>query len=127
MSGVEPPPQVHLETRFGQLATAVEMELWQEAYRTVEDVHALTLLMKKPPKPSSMASYHAQLAQVDGGGGGRRRESTARGAREQPENTPRIGLLGGGQRPLPRLLAHALVRHRKVAQGGASRGGADGA
>merc|ERR1719424_2724992 len=64
----EPPTpealQVHLETRFGQLATAVEMELWQEAYRTVEDVHALTLLMKKPPKPSSMASYHAQLAQV---------------------------------------------------------------
>ena len=64
----EPPTpealQVHLETRFGQLATAVEMELWQEAYRTVEDVHALTLLMKKPPKPSSMASYHAQLGQV---------------------------------------------------------------
>jgi len=64
----EPPTpealQVHLETRFGQLATAVEMELWQEAYRTVEDVHSLTLLMKRPPKPSSMAAYHAQLAQV---------------------------------------------------------------
>ena len=64
----EPPTaesfQMHLETRFAQLDTAIEMELWQEAYRTVEDVHMLLLLMKKTPKPSSMVAYHAQLARI---------------------------------------------------------------
>lgn len=64
----EPPTpeslQTHLETRFAQLHTAVEMELWQEAYRTVEDVHLLLQQMKKMPKPSSMASYYSQLSQI---------------------------------------------------------------
>jgi len=64
----EPPTpeslQTHLETRFAQLNTAVEMELWQEAYRTVEDVHLLLQQMKKVPKPSSMAAYYAQLSQI---------------------------------------------------------------
>ncbi|KAL3914596.1 MAG: hypothetical protein SGPRY_007568 [Prymnesium sp.] len=64
----EPPTpeslQMHLETRFAQLNTAVEMELWQEAYRTVEDVHMLLQQMKKVPKPSSMAAYYAQLSQI---------------------------------------------------------------
>jgi translation initiation factor 3 subunit A len=64
----EPPTpeslQMHLETRFAQLSTAIEMELWQEAYRTVEDVHSLLQLMKKPPKPVSVAAYHENLAKV---------------------------------------------------------------
>ena len=36
------------------------MGLWQEAYRTVEDVHNLIHQMKKPPKPSSMAEYYGR-------------------------------------------------------------------
>ena len=64
----EPPTpeslQMHLETRFAQLSTAIEMELWQEAYRTVEDVHSLISQMKRPPRPATMAGYHAQLAQI---------------------------------------------------------------
>jgi len=55
---------VHLETRFAQLATAITMELWQEAYRTVEDVHGLLGQMKKPPRPASMAAYNEKLAKV---------------------------------------------------------------
>ena len=55
---------MHLETRFAQLSTAIEMELWQEAYRTVEDVHAILGLMKLRPKAKPMATYHAQLAKV---------------------------------------------------------------
>ena len=64
----EPPSpeamQTHLETRFAQLNTAIEMELWQEAYRTVEDVHAMLALMTLRPKAKPMAQYHAQLARV---------------------------------------------------------------
>ena len=64
----EPPTpeslQMHLETRFAQLSTAIEMELWQEAYRTVEDVHSLISQMKRPPRASTMVGYHAQLAQI---------------------------------------------------------------
>ena len=43
---------MHLETRFAQLSTAISMELWQEAYRTVEDVHSLIQQMKRfaPPR-----------------------------------------------------------------------------
>ena len=56
--------QTHLETRFSQLATAIEMKLWQEAYRTVEDVHAMLAIMPLRPKAKPMATYHAQLAKV---------------------------------------------------------------
>jgi len=40
------------------------MGLWQEAYRTVEDVHNLIGQMKKPPKPSSMAEYYGHLSKI---------------------------------------------------------------
>ena len=56
--------QTHLETRFSQLNTAIDMQLWQEAYRTVEDVHAMLALMPTKPKARPMASYHSQLAKV---------------------------------------------------------------
>merc|ERR1719502_634476 len=56
--------QTHLETRFAQLNTAIDMQLWQEAYRTVEDVHAVLTLMSLRPKAKPMAQYHAQLARI---------------------------------------------------------------
>merc|ERR1719502_1245367 len=56
--------QTHLETRFSQLNTAIDMQLWQEAYRTVEDVHALLAIMPTKPKAKPMAQYHAQLAKI---------------------------------------------------------------
>ncbi|CAG5135673.1 unnamed protein product [Candidula unifasciata] len=55
---------MHLETRLVQLDSAISMELWQEAFKAVEDIHGLITLSKKPPKPSLMANYYQKLGLV---------------------------------------------------------------
>jgi len=57
---------MHLETRLVQLDSAISMELWQEAYKAVEDIHSLIVLSKKQPRPSLMANYYQKLALVLG-------------------------------------------------------------
>ena len=43
---------------------ACELELWQEAFRSVEDIQGLSAIGKKPPKPQLMALYYAKLTQI---------------------------------------------------------------
>ncbi|XP_039284036.1 eukaryotic translation initiation factor 3 subunit A [Nilaparvata lugens] len=56
--------QFNLETRLVQLESAIQMELWQEAYKATEDIHSLMNMSKKPPIPKTMANYYQKLAMV---------------------------------------------------------------
>ena len=44
--------------------TACDLELWQEAFRSVEDIQGLMALGKKTPKPQLMAIYYARLTRI---------------------------------------------------------------
>ncbi|KAI9075681.1 hypothetical protein K1719_042378 [Acacia pycnantha] len=56
--------QLYLDTRFEQLKVATELELWQEAFRSVEDIHGLMCIVKKTPKSSLMVLYYAKLTEI---------------------------------------------------------------
>ncbi|KAJ7977898.1 Eukaryotic translation initiation factor 3 subunit A [Quillaja saponaria] len=56
--------QLYLDTRFEQLKIATELELWQEAFRSVEDIHGLMCMVKKTPKASLLVVYYAKLTEI---------------------------------------------------------------
>eukprot|EP00190_Bangiopsis_sp_CCMP1999_P004750 CAMPEP_0198730810 /NCGR_PEP_ID=MMETSP1475-20131203/26383_1 /TAXON_ID= ORGANISM="Unidentified sp., Strain CCMP1999" /NCGR_SAMPLE_ID=MMETSP1475 /ASSEMBLY_ACC=CAM_ASM_001111 /LENGTH=975 /DNA_ID=CAMNT_0044493675 /DNA_START=31 /DNA_END=2959 /DNA_ORIENTATION=- len=56
--------QHFLETRFLQLQTSVELRNWQEAYRTIEDIHMLISIAKRMPRAQTMSIYYERLTQV---------------------------------------------------------------
>ncbi|XP_075226906.1 eukaryotic translation initiation factor 3 subunit a [Lycorma delicatula] len=56
--------QFNLDTRLVQLDSAIQMELWQEAYKATEDIHGLMNISKKSPVPKTMANYYQKLAMV---------------------------------------------------------------
>lgn len=59
----------HLSTRFQQLEYCADLNLWNEAFRTVEDihsimVHAASLSPPVKPKAQHMATYYEKLARI---------------------------------------------------------------
>uniref|UniRef100_A0ACD5YW35 Uncharacterized protein n=1 Tax=Avena sativa TaxID=4498 RepID=A0ACD5YW35_AVESA len=56
--------QLYLDTRVEQLKIATELSLWQEAFRSVEDIHGLMSLVKRTPKPSVLVIYYAKLTEI---------------------------------------------------------------
>ena len=59
-----------LDIRFLQLETAVQLELWQEAFRTVEDIHSL-ITQRKSTRPAMMATYYEKLTEIFRAEGGK--------------------------------------------------------
>lgn len=59
--------ELYIDVRFDQLKTACTLELWAEAFRSVEDIQGLVGSPPKGikgPKASLMATYYARLTQI---------------------------------------------------------------
>lgn len=55
--------QLNMETRLAQLDSAIAMELWQEAYKAIEDIHLL-MNQSKRSQTRMMAYYYQKLSLV---------------------------------------------------------------
>lgn len=97
-----------METRFEQLRVACRLEMWQEAFRSVEDIHSIITTAKRMPPPRLMAQYYGepaprtlgcfpQLVPRDGRAMGIAPDSSA------PCRAAGGDLPAGGQPPVPRL------------------------
>ena len=53
-----------LETRFEQLNIACQLEMWQEAFRSIEDIHGLWAINKKNTKEELRAQYYSCLTRI---------------------------------------------------------------
>ncbi|CAB4055807.1 EIF3A [Lepeophtheirus salmonis] len=47
-----------------QLDSAIQLELWQEAYKAVEDIYGLMIISKKSFQPKTMSNYYQKVALV---------------------------------------------------------------
>jgi len=56
--------ELHLQTRFSQLEVATSLEVWTEAFRTIEDIYSIMQIGKKVPKARLMASYFEKLTHI---------------------------------------------------------------
>ncbi len=53
-----------MELRFAQLSLACDMELWQEAFRTIEDIYGLQIVARKSPRLLASPEYFDKLTRI---------------------------------------------------------------
>jgi translation initiation factor 3 subunit A len=56
--------QNYLDTRFKQLDVASSLELWNEAYKSIEDIHSLIKLSKKSLDPTMLVKFYEHLTKI---------------------------------------------------------------
>ena len=56
--------EYHLQTRFSQLEVATSLELWNEGFKTVEEIYNIIELSKKTPRSKIMATYYEKLMRI---------------------------------------------------------------
>jgi translation initiation factor 3 subunit A len=56
--------QHYLDTYFAQPNSSFKLELWQEAIRSVEDMHNLLTMAKKALQLAMMANYYDKLTKI---------------------------------------------------------------
>ncbi|KAL9654680.1 hypothetical protein ABK040_006742 [Willaertia magna] len=54
----------YLDARFFQLSVAIDLELWQDAFKSVEDIYYLISASKTPIPPEMLLSYYDQLTKI---------------------------------------------------------------
>jgi len=55
---------LHLDTKVQQLDFAIKIELWQEAFKAIEDIHTLMCMSKRPPKPNLLNDFCSKMCKV---------------------------------------------------------------
>merc|ERR1719427_2654494 len=55
---------LHLDTKVQQLDFAIKIELWQEAFKAIEDIHTLMCMSKRPPKPNLLNDFYSKMCKV---------------------------------------------------------------
>lgn len=53
-----------LEVRYRQLQVATDLELFSEAFRTIDDINTIMNLVEQVPRADLMVTYYAKLAQI---------------------------------------------------------------
>ncbi len=56
--------ELQLDTRFTQMQHAADMELWTEAWRTIQDVHDIMASTPRELKPKVRADFYLQLSNI---------------------------------------------------------------
>jgi translation initiation factor 3 subunit A len=56
--------ELHLQTRFSQLEVSTELELWNEGFKTVEEIYTIIEIGKRTPRPKIMATYYEKLMRI---------------------------------------------------------------
>ncbi len=56
--------QCLVDVRFDQLESSIKIDLWQEAFRAIEEIHHLLGISGKTPKPALLENFYVKQAKV---------------------------------------------------------------